>query len=373
MSAYDKFITPNFNSAKHGPVTDNIQGAIPFTVVDDKPLPHPTTQKQDSISLSAIGLGLLSLVTMLGVHLRRRLQPSALGDNVMEMQSEDSHKMSSSRVGWGQLSAQNTRPSTLCYATESEETEDATESPAASTPQVAVAVAGMETQEDLKSLAKLLNPTVGYWDPLSIGEESTSLWNYNNERKIAWFRQAEIKHGRVAMAAFVGYCVQANGFRWTFPMTLSGADWPTGTPPEQWDALPSASKWQIITFVALLELFDESSKPHYTRGRRPGEFPTFKGTYIQERGLTPLDLFDPFEFSKNASPERKARGLRAEINNGRLAMLAVFAFMSASKAPGSVPLLNGVIPPYSGDYMVPFQGNFSLFSATNEFVAQNAI
>jgi len=375
MSAYDKFITPNFNSAKHGEkadalsshqspaehglATDSMQGTSPFTVD------------------AAMGVGLLALVTMLGVHLRRRLQPAtviaAVGDNVMEMQSEDSHKMSSSRVGWGQLSAQNTRPSTLCYATESEETEDATESPAASTPQVAVAVAGMETQEDLKSLAKLLNPTVGYWDPLSIGEESTSLWNYNNERKIAWFRQAEIKHGRVAMAAFVGYCVQANGFRWTFPMTLSGADWPTGTPPEQWDALPSASKWQIITFVALLELFDESSKPHYTRGRRPGEFPTFKGTYIQERGLTPLDLFDPFEFSKNASPERKARGLRAEINNGRLAMLAVFAFMSASKAPGSVPLLNGVIPPYSGDYMVPFQGNFSLFSATNEFVAQNAI
>merc|ERR1719174_2950760 len=143
MSAYDKFITPNFNSAKHGAATDNIQGAIPFTVVDDKPLPHPTTQKQDPISLSVIGMGLLSLVTMLGVHLRRRLQPSALGDNVMEMQSEDSHKMSSSRVGWGQLSAQNTRPSTLCYATESEKkeeeseaSEDATETQAASTPQV---------------------------------------------------------------------------------------------------------------------------------------------------------------------------------------------------------------------------------------------
>merc|ERR1711924_71763 len=97
------------------------------------------------------------------------------------------------------------------------------------------------------------------------------------------------------------------GFRWTFPMTLSGADWPTGTPPEQWDALPSASKWQIITFVALLELFDESSKPHYTRGRRPGEFPTFKGTYIQERGLTPLDLFDPSNSPKMLH-QREKRG-----------------------------------------------------------------
>merc|ERR1719486_696089 len=250
--------------------------------------------------------------------------------------------------------SQNTRESTLCYASD-----------------YALESQALETQEDLKSLAKSLNPAVGYYDPLNIGEKDWSLWNYNNERKIAWFRQAEIKHGRVAMAAFVGSCVTANGGHWSFPMTLSGADWPTGTPPEQWDALPQASKWQIILFVGLLELFDESSPPHYTNGRQPGKFPSFKGTYIRQKGLAPLDLFDPFGFSKNASPEKKARGLRVEINNGRLAMLAVFAFMSASKAPGSVPLLADKIPPYSGEYMVPFEGNFNLFFVSPEKPSQN--
>merc|ERR1712216_134294 len=176
--------------------------------------------------------------------------------------------------------------------------------------------------EDLKSLAKSLNPVVGYWDPLSIGDDKTTpsagLWaNYTNERMIAWFRQAEIKHGRVAMAAFVGYCVQANGTHWPFKMTLEGADWPTGTPPEQWDALPIASKWQIILFAGLLEAFDESQAPHYTNGRKPGEYPSFKGTYARQKGVAPLDLFDPLGFSKNASPEKKARGLRIEINNER--------------------------------------------------------
>merc|ERR1719486_525529 len=226
--------------------------------------------------------------------------------------------------------SQNTRESTLCYASD-----------------YALESQALETQEDLKSLAKSLNPAVGYYDPLNIGEEDFSLWSYNNERKIAWFRQAEIKHGRVAMAAFVGYCVQANGGHWITKMTLGGADWPTGTPPEQWDALPEASKWQIILFVGVLEAFDESIPPHYTNGRKPGEFPSFSETYKAGKGIphpVPFDLYDPFGFSKNASPEKKARGLRIEINNGWLAMLAVFGFMSASKAPGSVPLLVDIIP-----------------------------
>jgi hypothetical protein len=166
------------------------------------------------------------------------------------------------------------------------------------------------------------------------------------------------------MAAFVGYCVQANGGHWFTKMTLGGADWPTGTPPEQWDALPEASKWQIILFVGVLEAFDESIPPHYTNGRNPGQFPSFSETYKAGKGIphpVPLDLYDPFGFSKNASPEKKARGLRIEINNGRLAMLAVFGFMSASKVPGSVPALADIIPPYNGDYMVPFEGNFNIF------------
>jgi len=344
LPKHDKFITPNFNSAK--PQVQDLPKIADREAVQKL----PATGSNDPISLSIFGIGLVSFVTMLGLTLRRALQPATIPTNsgglgldmpMMEMKSQDSHKMSSSRVGWGQLSDQNTRPSTLCYA--------------------------LETQEDLKSLAKSLNPVVGYWDPLSIGDDKTTpsngFWSeYSNERKIAWFRQAEIKHGRVAMAAFVGYCVQANGGHWFTKMTLGGADWPTGTPPEQWDALPQASKWQIILFVGVLELFDEAKQPHYTNGRKPGQFPSFDGTYIRENTvIAPLDLFDPFGFSKKASPEKKARGLNVEINNGRLAMLAVFAFLSESKAPGAVPLLTGKIPAYSGDYMIPFEGNFNLF------------
>ena len=87
-------------------------------------------------------------------------------------------------------------------------------------------------------------------DPLSILDQSED-GGYLQET-IGWFRHAEIKHGRVAMAAFVGYCVQANGFY--FPWRLTGGPNPimhadisaAGSPAEQWDALPIEAKYQII-------------------------------------------------------------------------------------------------------------------------------
>ena len=40
-------------------------------------------------------------------------------------------------------------------------------------------------------------------------------------------------------------------------------------------------------------------------------------------------------------------------------MLGIFGFLAASKVPGSVPVLS-FIPPYDGNYMVPFEGNFHI-------------
>ena len=221
-----------------------------------------------------------------------------------------------------------------------------------------------ESKSDLEALAKGLNPTIGFWDPLNVAGASGSLYGFNNEQTIAWYRQGGGKHGRVAMAAFVGYCVQANGGHWATKMTLGGADWPSGSPPEQWDALPAASKWQIILFVGMLELFDESVAPHYMMGRKPGMFPSFSDAYAEGEGYphpVPFDLFDPFGSLRKMmdTEEKRARGRLVEINNGRAAMLGIFGFMSASKVPGSVPVLT-FIPPYDGNYMIPFEGNFHM-------------
>jgi len=221
----------------------------------------------------------------------------------------------------------------------------------------------------LEALAKKLNPTVGYWDPLNIGDSSPET--------IGWFRHAEIKHGRVAMAAFVGYCVQSNGI--CFPWNIQGPIGGTGTiaslpaisfadisaaggPADQWDALPTAAKLQILGVVGFLEMWSETStvlkadgQEHYVRGGKPGYFPALSRTdELKFPHPVPLNLWDPFGFTKKMTPERKEKALLAEVNNGRLAMIGIFGLISASKGL-QVPVLDGLgIKPYAGEVMAPF-------------------
>mmetsp|Transcript_15866 Transcript_15866/g.36194 ORF Transcript_15866/g.36194 Transcript_15866/m.36194 type:complete len:190 (+) Transcript_15866:688-1257(+) len=178
----------------------------------------------------------------------------------------------------------------------------------------------------------------------------------DTEDSIRFLREAEIKHGRVAMAAFVGYCVQSN-FHWPWAMKLDGTPFPSTdlSPPEQWAALPIESKHQILTLIGFLEIYSELAssvtdesvyQPHYMRGGKPGAFPKF-GAAVPHP--VPLNLYDPLGFSKNRSEEAKARGLVAEINNGRLAMLGIFGFLLEQTLPGSIPLLGEIVKPYGGD------------------------
>jgi len=215
--------------------------------------------------------------------------------------------------------------------------------------------------EGLKSEAKSLNPVVGFWDPLNLS--GGEFWGDSNAATIGFLRESEIKHGRVAMAGFVGYIVHANDIR--FPWKPF-ADAPTGVSPQAlWDGLPEAAKWQIVLTVAFFEFWRENSyilscdgEAHYMRGGKPGYFPTFDNL----PHTVPFNLFDPFGLSKKATPEKKAKGLLTEINNGRLAMIGLFGFLSESQLKGSVPgLANAGIKPYAGNIMAPFDAHFHIF------------
>jgi len=217
----------------------------------------------------------------------------------------------------------------------------------------------METLSDLKTLATELNPAVGYWDPLKLAE--AEFWDNTNEETIGFLRHAEIKHGRVAMAGFVGYIVHANHihFPWApYPGFDAAAD-ALLSPPEQWDAVPYKGKLQILLAIGFLEWWSEirvDGTPHYMKGGKPGYFPDFDAKPEELPHWIGFNLYDPFKWSAGKSDAAKAKGLVTELNNGRLAMIGIMAFLSEQKVPGSVPLLKGVVPPYAGEVMAPLFG-----------------
>jgi hypothetical protein len=161
------------------------------------------------------------------------------------------------------------------------------------------------------------------WDPLGLAE-------MGSDETIAWYRHAEVKHGRVAMAAFTGWWAVGAGLR--FPGELAhGLDF-SSIPSkglEAWDAVPGWGKAQMLLFAGLIELHDEiffsRRGTHYMKGGTPG------------KNMVP-GLFDPFGLSKGKSEEAKARGRSSEIKNGRLAMIGIAGMYAAATLDGSVPL-----------------------------------
>merc|ERR1719291_108830 len=217
---------------------------------------------------------------------------------------------------------------------------------------VSAATMNLMDASGLEALAKSQNPVIGYWDPLNL--KGAALFGSTEEETIAWIRHAEMKHGRVAMASFVGYIVHENGIHWPFALSTK-FDYSTVeglAAPAVWDAVPVEGKYQIVLLIGLFEAYSEwayaleqDGLKHYMRGGKPGHFPTFKALR-EKTNVVPLNLFDPFGQTAKLSEEEKARKLNIEINNGRLAMIGIAGFLAEAQMPGSVPFLDGLVKPY---------------------------
>ena len=153
-------------------------------------------------------------------------------------------------------------------------------------PVAPAAGTALNGKEEMVALAEsnpdLLGRTIGFWDPFNLIAEG-DFWGLGNEATIGYLRHAEIKHGRVAMAAFLGFIVQSlpvvSGEHWFAPYRgyVAGV-----SPQEQWDNVPAIGKLQILVAIGMLESYGEGagfpeSYTHYTKGGQPGYYPPIKG------------------------------------------------------------------------------------------------
>ena len=84
----------------------------------------------------------------------------------------------------------------------------------------------------------------------------------------------------------------------------------------------------------------DGSYTHYMKGGVPGFYPSIKG---KNNGQISLELYDPFGFGFRDKPaDKRARGLKSEILNGRAAMFGIMGFLAEGKVPGSVPILSKI-------------------------------
>jgi Chlorophyll A-B binding protein len=143
---------------------------------------------------------------------------------------------------------------------------------------------------------------LGFYDPLNFLKDGDAA-------KFQRLRYVELKHGRIAMLAVVGYIATACGNRLPGDLTLSGvkfADIPAGF--ASLSAIPKAGILQLLFFIGVLET---SFMRDWVGGESPGDF---RNNYIDFG-------WDTF------SDERKTREYNVELAQGRAAQMGILGLM----------------------------------------------
>jgi len=142
------------------------------------------------------------------------------------------------------------------------------------------------------------------WDPAGFAERSPE-W-------LPWYREAELKHGRVAMLASLGF-VMPEIFR------IPGEQFSVASVPNiigAHDALPD-SMIQIFAWISFVEACTFGALANMNEfDRQPGDF-----------GFDPLGLY-PEE------PEKQREMQLKELKNGRLAMISIGGMVVGSAISG---------------------------------------
>ena len=157
---------------------------------------------------------------------------------------------------------------------------------------------------------------LGLFDPLG-------LLNDADQERFERLRYVEIKHGRIAMLAFLGNITTRAGVHLPGSIDLAGNSFDSF--PNGWaaiQAIPSAGLAQIVAFIGLLEL---------------AVMKDIEGTgneFVGDFRNGALDFgWDSFD------EETKLSKRAIELNNGRAAMMGILGLMVHEQLGGSVPIV----------------------------------
>jgi len=159
-------------------------------------------------------------------------------------------------------------------------------------------------------------PPLGRWDPLQIREQGPERYRR--------FVEMEIKHGRLAMAAFAGVITTYSGARWPGYLSkveeIQFSDIPGGA-ISSWAALPASAWLQIVIFISFLEVYGFKQDPLKEAGNVvPEDVPW-------ARYPDGYDVWLGDGSTKQVPEDELILGrtwkLNAERNNGRAAMMGI--------------------------------------------------
>lgn len=175
---------------------------------------------------------------------------------------------------------------------------------------IAEEAAGDRPKLNVKDLAGITEP-MGFWDPLGFTKDAT-------EGKIRFYREVELKHGRVGMLAALGFLVAEK----YHPLFGGNIDQPAYLAFQQ---TPLQTFWgSVVLAIGVLEIFSVFSfnspaggEPWSIRSdHAPGDFG-----------------FDPLGLKPESAAELKEMQNK-ELNNGRIAMLAAAGMIAQEYVTG---------------------------------------
>jgi hypothetical protein len=163
---------------------------------------------------------------------------------------------------------------------------------------------------DVKELPGITGP-LGFFDPVGFTTDKS-------EGKIRFYREVELKHGRLGMLAALGFLIGEN----FHPLFGGDIDAPAYLAFQQ---TPLQTFWPaVVSAIAILEVFSVFS----FNSPAGGEPWSIRSDHV------PGDLgFDPLNL-KPTNPEELKTMQNKELNNGRLAMLAAAGMIAQEFVSG---------------------------------------